>query len=229
MFVLQMTQIFHILVSSPIPLFLMISLPAFAEAGDDTFSSTSEMAALASKEARLVTSLREYRERLEERLSEVKKSVEEIKKKLDEEDYELRVEEVKRKLEEGDLNLRISRRALEKETVELPSQGQMEGAAQGIFLLQVIHLHNLTSPSCYRKPTILTYQLLPVAPSASLCFPTLGRHPVKFWPQGTPTFLARSPTTADSTTGLSSGFSRLSLWPQRRVWQPTLQRFSATS
>ena len=74
----------QILASSPIQIFLMISLPAFAVLGDgdDTFSSTSEMAALASREARLVDSLREYRERLEERLSKAKKSVEEIKRKL---------------------------------------------------------------------------------------------------------------------------------------------------
>ena len=137
---MQMAQILHLLAYSPIPLVLIMYLPAFAAGGDDTFSSTSEMAALATKEAKLVTSLREYRDRLEERLSKAKRSVEEIKRKLDEEDYELRVKEVKRKLEEEDVKLRISRRALAKETVELPSQRQMEGAAQGIFLLQVIHL-----------------------------------------------------------------------------------------
>ena len=103
------------------------------------------MAALASKEARLVSSLREYRERLEERLRKAKKSVEEMKKKLDEEDFDLKVKEVKRELKEEDPKLRILRRALEKETGELPSQRQMEGAAQGIFLLQVIHhLHSTT-------------------------------------------------------------------------------------
>ena len=131
---MQMAQIFHL---SAFYLFLVIPLPAFAAASDDTFSSTSEMAALASKEARLVGSLREYRETLEERLSKVKRSVEEIKRKLDEEDFDLRAKEVKRQLEEEDKKLRSLRTALAKETFELPSQRQMEGAAQGIFLLQV--------------------------------------------------------------------------------------------
>ena len=139
---MQMAPIRQLLAFSLIPLLLlMMSLPAFAEAlegSDDTFSSTSEMAALASKEAKLVSCLREYRDRLEERLSKAKRSVEEIKRKLDEEDYELRLKEVKRKLEEEDTKLGISRRTLAKETIELPSQRQMEGAAQGIFLLQVI-------------------------------------------------------------------------------------------
>ena len=134
------TQILHILASSPIRLFLTISLPAFAVGDDDdTFSSTSEMAALASREARLVDSLREYRERLEERLSKAKKSVEEIKRKLNEEDLELRLKKVKIELEEEDSKLGISRRDLAKQMEELPSQRQMEGAAQGLFLLQVIH------------------------------------------------------------------------------------------
>ena len=136
---MQMAPIRQLLAFSLIPLLLlMMSLPAFAEGSDDTFSSTSEMAALARKEANLVSCLREYRDRLEERLSKAKRSVEEIKRKLDEEDYELRLKEVKRKLEEEDTKLGISRRTLAKETIELPSQRQMEGAAQGIFLLQVI-------------------------------------------------------------------------------------------
>ena len=116
---------------------MVIPLPAFAAASDDTFSSTSEMAALASKEARLVGSLREYRKTLEERLSKAKRSIEEIKRKLDEGDFDLRVKEVKRQVEEDDKKLRSLRTALAKETFELPSQRQMEGAAQGIFLLQV--------------------------------------------------------------------------------------------
>ena len=95
------------------------------------------MAALASREASLVRSLREYRGKLEQRLSKVKMSVEQIKRKLNEEDYDLRVKEVRTQLEEEESKLRSLRTDLAKETFQLPSQRQMEGAAQGIFLLQV--------------------------------------------------------------------------------------------
>ena len=95
------------------------------------------MAALASREARLVGSLREYRGKLEQRLSKVKMSVEQIKRKLNEEDYDLRVKEVRTQLEEEESKLKSLRTGLAKETFQLPSQRQMEGAAQGIFLLQV--------------------------------------------------------------------------------------------
>ena len=131
---MQMARTLHFF---PIQLFLVIPSPAFGTGGDDTFSSTSEMAALASREARLVGSLREYRGKLEQRLSKVKMSVEQIKRKLNEEDYDLRVKEVKRQLEEEESKLKSLRTGLAKETFQLPSQRQMEGAAQGIFLLQV--------------------------------------------------------------------------------------------
>ena len=61
-----------------------MSLPAFAAGGDDTFSSTSEMAALASKEAKLVTSLREYRDRLEECEGSIRQKSEDIFGNLEE-------------------------------------------------------------------------------------------------------------------------------------------------
>ena len=101
-------------------------------AGEDTFSSTSEMAALANKEARMVRSLRKYKDSLEERLKQAKMDLAEIRKKLNEKTRHVVV-----KSELADENLRRSRTLLATEMEGLPSQKQMEGAAQGIFLLQV--------------------------------------------------------------------------------------------
>ena len=205
-------SILQLLASGSIPLLLMVTpLLASAAGGDDTFSSTSEMAALARQEASLVSNLMEYREKLEERLSQAKRKVQEIKEKLTKEDDELGVKKVGKNLEKEDKKLMSLRSVLAKEMNELPSQQQMEGAAQGIFLLQVCPLK---SPHCkfldlyHRRPTTLTYQLLPAGSSVSLCFPTMARHLAKRWPQETLTFSARLPTTGASTTGQSNGFSR---------------------
>ena len=139
-------SILQLLASGSIPLLLMVTpLLASAAGGDDTFSSTSEMAALARQEASLVSNLMEYREKLEERLSQAKRKVQEIKEKLKKEDDELGVKEVGRNLEKEDKKLMSLRSVLAKEMNELPSQQQMEGAAQGIFLLQV---YPLKSPYC---------------------------------------------------------------------------------
>ena len=68
------------------PLFLLMLLPTITfGAGEDTFSSTSEMAALADKEAKMVRSLRKYKDTLEERLKLAKIDLAEISKKLNEE------------------------------------------------------------------------------------------------------------------------------------------------
>ena len=113
--------------------FLLMLLPTISfGAGEDTFSSTSEMAALADKEARMVMSLRKYKDSLEERLKLAKMDLAEIRKKLNEENRHVVV-----KSELADENLRKSRTLLATEMEGLPSQKQMEGAAQGIFLLQV--------------------------------------------------------------------------------------------
>ena len=114
-------------------LFLLMLLPTITYgAGEDTFSSTSEMAALADKEARMVRSLRKYKDSLEERLKQAKMDLAEIRKKLNEKTRHVVV-----KSELADENLRKSRTLLATEMEGLPSQKQMEGAAQGIFLLQV--------------------------------------------------------------------------------------------
>ena len=66
--------------------FLLMLLPTISfGAGEDTFSSTSEMAALADKEARMVRSLRKYKNTLEERLKLAKMDLAEIRRKLNEE------------------------------------------------------------------------------------------------------------------------------------------------
>ena len=90
------------------------------------------MAALADKEARMVRSLRKYKDTLEERLKLAKMDLAEIRKKLNEENINFVV-----KSELVDENLTKSRTLLATEMEGLPSQKQMEGAAQGIFLLQV--------------------------------------------------------------------------------------------
>ena len=114
-------------------IFLLMLLPTITfGAGEDTFSSTSEMAALADKEARMVRSLRKYKDSLEERLKLAKMDLAEIRKKLNEKTRHVVV-----KSELADENLRKSRTLLATEMEGLPSQKQMEGAAQGIFLLQV--------------------------------------------------------------------------------------------
>ena len=114
-------------------LFLLMLLPTITfGAGEDTFSSTSEMAALADKEARMVMSLRKYKDSLEERLKLAKMDLAEIRRKLNEKTRHVVV-----KSELADENLRKSRTLLATEMEGLPSQKQMEGAAQGIFLLQV--------------------------------------------------------------------------------------------
>ena len=114
-------------------LFLLMLLPTITfGAGEDTFSSTSEMAALADKEARMVMSLRKYKDSLEERLKQAKMDLAEIRKKLNEKTRHVVV-----KSELAEENLRKSRTLLATEMEGLPSQKQMEGAAQGIFLLQV--------------------------------------------------------------------------------------------
>ena len=111
-------------------LFLLMLLPTITfGAGEDTFSSTSEMAALADKEARMVMSLRKYKDSLEERLKLAKMDLAEIRRKLNEKTRHVVVK--------SELADEKSRTLLATEMEGLPSQKQMEGAAQGIFLLQV--------------------------------------------------------------------------------------------
>ena len=87
------------------------------------------MAALADKEARMVRSLRKYKDSLEERLKLAKMDLAEIRRKLNEKTRHVVVK--------SELADEKSRTLLATEMEGLPSQKQMEGAAQGIFLLQV--------------------------------------------------------------------------------------------
>ena len=83
---------------------------------DDLFSSTAEMALLAGREQELVTRIRSYRARLDQRLGEVNSALEDVAL--------------------GREGLLEAREELEHLVAGLPREPQMEGVAQGVFLLQ---------------------------------------------------------------------------------------------
>ena len=89
---------------------------------EDVFSSTSEMAALARREEVLVARLKEYRDQLEGRMARLRAS-----------------EPVDgREVEEGGEELTALLAAL-------PKEAQLEGAANGIFLLQETYDLDITA------------------------------------------------------------------------------------
>ena len=92
---------------------------------DDLFSSTAEMALLAGREQELVTRLRSYRARLDQRLGEVRTALDEVAW--------------------GGEGLVETREELEHLVGGLPREPQMEGVAQGVFLLQETYNLELSS------------------------------------------------------------------------------------
>ena len=103
-------------------LLMVLVVRVTSEGMEDVFSSTSEMAALARREEVLVARLREYRDQLEGRMARLRAG-----------------EPVAGREVEGggeELAARIA---------ALPKEAQLEGAANGIFLLQETYDLDITA------------------------------------------------------------------------------------
>ena len=107
--------------------FLLVVLSPLGHVLGDTFSSTSEMAELARREEELVGRLRAHREELGRRLEQARRLQARVGSGIHREVGEAVKVEAKAEVED-ELKFLLD---------GLPGQEEMEGAAQGIFLLQV--------------------------------------------------------------------------------------------
>ena len=110
--------------------FLLVVLSPLGHVLGDTFSSTSEMAELARREEELVGRLRAHREELGRMLEQARRLQARVGSGIHREVGEAVEVEVEDEDSTAELKLLLD---------GLPGQEEMEGAAQGIFLLQVPH------------------------------------------------------------------------------------------